>query len=176
MVKNSNKTIHWKSRLDRFMFFTHDGNGSCDLYRVTFWKCIIYIHISIYDPGMHRGTCVTRAVMHVGNANPQWRGKRSGHSQRMRNPLLYVSGKRSIGVQFTIIQHWPSWWLDPAWMTIRYLNLCWPKSLTHTRVTKLCFLSMHEHRLGQREKKWYMERLFSLAKSLLSDIWKKSQT
>ena len=27
-----------------------------------------------------------RAVMHVGIANPRWRGKRSGHSRRMRNP------------------------------------------------------------------------------------------
>ena len=35
-----------------------------------------------------------RAVMHVGIANPRWRGKRSWHSRRMRNPQFYVSGKR----------------------------------------------------------------------------------
>ena len=34
------------------------------------------------------------AVMHVGIANPQWRGKRSRHSRRMHNPQFYVFGKR----------------------------------------------------------------------------------
>ena len=34
------------------------------------------------------------AVMHVGNANTQWRGKRSRHSRCMHNPQFYVSGKR----------------------------------------------------------------------------------
>ena len=33
----------------------------------------------VSGPGMHR-------VMHVGIAYPQWRGKRSRHSRRMRNP------------------------------------------------------------------------------------------
>ena len=32
--------------------------------------------------------------MHVGIANPRWRGKRSRQSRRMRNPQFYVSGKR----------------------------------------------------------------------------------
>ena len=36
----------------------------------------------------------TRAVMHVEFANPRWRGKRSRHFRRMRNPQFYVSGKR----------------------------------------------------------------------------------
>ena len=35
-----------------------------------------------------------RAVMHVGIANPRWRGKRSRHSRRMRSPQFDVSGKR----------------------------------------------------------------------------------
>ena len=35
-----------------------------------------------------------RAVMHAGIAEPRWRGKRSRHSQRMRNPQFYGSGKR----------------------------------------------------------------------------------
>ena len=34
--------------------------------------------------------------MHVGIANPRWRGKRSRHFQRIRNPQFYVSGKRPI--------------------------------------------------------------------------------
>ena len=37
-----------------------------------------------------------RAVMHVGIANRRWRGKRSWHSWRMRNPCFDVSGKRPI--------------------------------------------------------------------------------
>ena len=36
------------------------------------------------------------AVMHVGIDNSRCRGKRSRHSQRMRNPWCYVSGKRPI--------------------------------------------------------------------------------
>ena len=39
---------------------------------------------------------LARAVMHVGIVNPQWRGKRSRHSRRMRNPQFYVFGKRLI--------------------------------------------------------------------------------
>ena len=35
-----------------------------------------------------------RTVVHVGIANPRWRGKRSRHSRRMRNPQFYASGKR----------------------------------------------------------------------------------
>ena len=34
--------------------------------------------------------------MHVGIGNLRWRGKRSRHSRRMRNPQFYVSGKRPI--------------------------------------------------------------------------------
>ena len=33
----------------------------------------------------------------VGIANPQWQEKPSRHSWRMRNPQLYVSGKRPMG-------------------------------------------------------------------------------
>ena len=39
-----------------------------------------------------------RAVMHVRIANPRWRGKRSRHFRRMRNPQCYVSGKRPMSV------------------------------------------------------------------------------
>ena len=57
----------------------------------------------VNDPDMHHGTCVT----HVPWCMPgsltssflwsRWRGKRSRHSWRMRNPHFYVSGKRPIG-------------------------------------------------------------------------------
>ena len=36
--------------------------------------------------------------MHFGIVNPRWRGKRSRHSRRMRNPRFYVSGKRPMYV------------------------------------------------------------------------------
>ena len=41
-----------------------------------------------------------RAVNHVGFANPRWRGKRSRHSRRMRNPQLCVSSKRFIKIEY----------------------------------------------------------------------------
>ena len=53
----------------------------CDLYDT------IYLSFSVRH---------ALAVMHVGIANSRWRGKRSRHSRRMRNPQLCVSGKRSM--------------------------------------------------------------------------------
>ena len=55
-------------------------------------------HRLVSSPGMHHGTCVTHAVMHVRIANPRWQGKRLRHSRRMRNPQYYVYGKRSMYV------------------------------------------------------------------------------
>ena len=52
------------------------------------------------DPGMHHGTCVTHVPwcmpgsLSSGFLWSRWWGKRSRHSRRMRNPQLYVSGKR----------------------------------------------------------------------------------
>ena len=54
----------------------------------------------IRDPDMHHGTCVTHVPWCMpGSLNcvflwSWWRGKRSRHSRRMRNPQFYVSGKR----------------------------------------------------------------------------------
>ena len=59
--------------------------------------------MGVSDPDMHHGTC----VMHVPWCMPgsltsgflwsRWRGKRSRHSRRKRNPQFCVSGKRPIG-------------------------------------------------------------------------------
>ena len=49
-----------------------------------------------------------RAVMHVGIANPRWRGKRSRHFRRMRNPQFYVTGKRPMGEW---LARWPPLWV-----------------------------------------------------------------
>ena len=49
---------------------------------------------NVFPPPTSKETA--RAVMHVGIANRRWRGKRSRHSQRMRNSQFYVSSKRPI--------------------------------------------------------------------------------
>ena len=54
----------------------------------------------VSDPDMHHGTCVTHVPWYMpgslasGFHWSRWRGKRSRHSRRMRNPQFYVSGKR----------------------------------------------------------------------------------
>ena len=54
------------------------------------------------DPDMHHDTCVTHVPwcmsgsLTSGFLWSRWRGKRSRHSRRMRNPLFCVSGKRSM--------------------------------------------------------------------------------
>ena len=74
-----------------------------------------------------------RAVMHVEIANPRWRGKRSRHSRRMRNPQFCVSGKRPIEAG----RHKRPWhqrpWYWPEWQGIfrssfrtRSSNRMWP--------------------------------------------------
>ena len=58
----------------------------------------------VSDPDMHQGTCVTYVPwcmpgsLTSGFIWNRWRIKRSRHSRRMRNPRLYVSGKRPIGI------------------------------------------------------------------------------
>ena len=54
----------------------------------------------VSDSDMHNGTCITHVPwcmpgpLTIGFLWNQWRGKRSRHSRRMRNPPLCVSGKR----------------------------------------------------------------------------------
>ena len=54
------------------------------------------------DPDMHHGTCVTHVPwcmpgsLTSGFLWSRWRGKRSRHSRRMRNPRFCISGKRPI--------------------------------------------------------------------------------
>ena len=57
------------------------------------------VKLLVSDPGM----------MHVGIANPRWRGKCSRHSRRMRNPPFYVSGKRPMGLGNSLPRNmgWP---------------------------------------------------------------------
>ena len=59
-------------------------------------------------PDMHQGTCVTHLLWYMlgsptsGFLWSRWRGKRSRHSRRMRNPQFYVSGKRPIPYRYKI--------------------------------------------------------------------------
>ena len=54
----------------------------------------------VREPNMHHGTCVTYVPwcmpgsLTSGFLWSRWRGKRSRHSRRMRNPHLNVTGKR----------------------------------------------------------------------------------
>ena len=58
----------------------------------------------VSDPDMHHGTCVTHVPWWISGSLTsgflwsRWRGKRSRHSRRMRNPQFYVSGKRPMAM------------------------------------------------------------------------------
>ena len=58
----------------------------------------------VCDPDVHHGTCVTHVPwcmpgsLTSGFLWSRWRGKRSRHSRRMRNPQFYVSGKRPMSL------------------------------------------------------------------------------
>ena len=67
----------------------------------------------VSDPGMHHGTCVTHVPwcmpgsLTSGFLGGRWRGKRSRHSRRMRNPQFYVSGKRPMHPSHISYMHHP---------------------------------------------------------------------
>ena len=54
----------------------------------------------VSDPDMHHDTCLTHVPWNMpeslnsGFLWSRWRGERSRHSRRMRNPQFYVSGKK----------------------------------------------------------------------------------
>ena len=69
----------------------------------------------VSDPDMHHGTCVTHVPwclpgsLSSGFLWSRWRGKRTRHSSRMRNPQLNVSGKSPMDTPmlgpFTVVLH-----------------------------------------------------------------------
>ena len=80
----------------------------------------------VSDPDMHHDTCVT----HVSWCMPgsltsgflwnRWRGKRSRHSRRMRNPQFYVSGKRPItvgGMSTPLLPRANDIWMSTSWIS-----------------------------------------------------------
>ena len=92
------------------------------------------------DPNMHHGTCVTNVPWCMpgslisGFLWSRWRGKRSRLSRRMRNPLIYVSGKGPMGSDFAqpdkhnmtgktaLHAYHYSTWLG-IWRSVHYI--CW---------------------------------------------------
>ena len=77
----------------------------------------------VSDPDMHQGTCVTHVPwcmpgsLTSGFLWSRWRGKRSRHSRRMRNPQFYVSGKRPIGCH--------SYHLHEPWINTIFNIILW---------------------------------------------------
>ena len=60
---------------------------------------IFFVPLTSKEPAsFDLGVRDSRAVMLVGIANPQWWGKRSQHSRRMRNPQYLAFRKRPTGV------------------------------------------------------------------------------
>ena len=66
----------------------------------------------VRDPDMHHGTCVTHVPWCIPGSLTstsfllsRWRGKRSRHSRRMRNPQFCVSGKRPMEWYWTVRRH-----------------------------------------------------------------------
>ena len=55
-----------------------------------------------------------RAVMHIGIANPRWRGKRSRHCRCMRNTQFYGSGKRPMRRKITSMSRQQLWFSQTA--------------------------------------------------------------
>ena len=84
----------------------------------------------VSDPGVHHSTC----LMHAGIANPQWRGKGSRHSRRMRNPQFYVSDKWPTGCCTA-----PSWWL--LIVDINCHSKCWKATAIWFCVRRLNFFA-----------------------------------
>ena len=77
----------------------------------------------VSDPDMHRGTCVTHVPwcmtgsLTSGFPLSRWRGKRSRHSRRMRNPQFHVSVKSPTEVVVESVVVW--------WSVVRTTCLRW---------------------------------------------------
>ena len=97
------------------------------------------------DPDMHHGTYVTHVPwcmpgsLTSGFLWSRWRGKRSRHSQRMRNPESYVSGKRPmnfatvvlcLGLDFTSVSE----------QNGRHLQMTFPNTFSWMKVFYFLFI------------------------------------
>ena len=91
------------------------------------WECRERFprHQRVNDPDMHHGTCVTHVPwcmpgsLTSGFLWSRWRGKRSRHSRRMRNPHFCVSGKRPIKTSFKGISYIATWGMLSCMIALR---------------------------------------------------------
>ena len=90
--------------------------ASCQIRKIADCACArnagnVFPPPRVSDPDMHHGTCVTHVtwcmpeLLTSGFFQSQWRGKRSRHSRRMRNPKFYVSGKNTKAQRRWLIQY-----------------------------------------------------------------------
>ena len=106
----------------------------------------------VSDLGMHH-VRNARAVMHVGIANPRWRGKRSRHSRRMRNPQFYVSGKMPILDAHLLFAH-------QVRDNMRSNCYCVWASLARVQITgKLVMLAAGSQAMCSRSHTWGLDGL-----------------
>ena len=133
--------------------------GMLSLTNATIWKqhgpLAKYVKLGVaHAPGMpgafsppSRSVAIPACVTHVPWCMPGsltsgffwtwWRGKRSRHSWRMRNPQFYVSGKRSIELRYLcwelvgweLIMTHNCDWLDKLQLNHPMVcHCCWPRS------------------------------------------------
>ena len=95
----------------------------------------------VSDTSMHHSTCVTH--VHVGIANPWWRGKRSRHSLLMRNPQFYVSVKRPIGTVPTVAAYYGSHTVKINALEKRVVMLIRKKNVFHIFSQIFIFKTCH---------------------------------
>ena len=99
----------------------------------------------VSDPDMHHGTCVTHVPWCMPGSLTSsflwspWRGKRSRHSRRMRNPQFYVSGERHMG---------------PIWLFINVTGIRLTKSISHALKSPVWFPVKYHIRKSQVHRSW----------------------
>ena len=91
----------------------------------------------VSDPDMHHVTCVTQepwcmpGSLTSGFLRSRRRGKRFWHSQRMRNPQFYVSGKRPMVIRFKVRSEDKQLYLIKVWHWLalaQTIGYNWPKT------------------------------------------------
>ena len=120
----------------------------------------------VSDPGMHHGTCVTHVPWCMsGSLTRGWRGKRSRHSRRMRNPHFYVSGKRPMRTVLWFLFNLAD---NDYWQAHKWTNSLQWRHNGHDSVSNHqphdCFLNCYsdtdqrKHQSSASPHKWYVTR------------------
>ena len=94
------------------------------------------------DPAMHHGTCVTHEPWYMAGSLTsgflwsQWRGKRPRHSWCMRNPQVYISGKRPM-VSRLLTLGVGNRWIFPFKESVTHVQTRWNSSNVLTFAIRL---------------------------------------